>query len=94
MAFFLGEMTLWASFFWGGKDLEVNILRGTFLTCCLLLYVFAPMAVRNLSVLKATEKGDWAPDPETEPEGYHDFSVPMDMRNPRKVHLLISLLRI
>ena len=65
-----------------------------FLTCCLLLYVSAPMAVRNLSVLKATEKGDWAPDPETEPEGYHDFSVPMDMRNPRKVHLLISLLRI
>lgn len=69
-------------------------MRGTFLTCCLLLYVFAPMAVRNLSVLKATEKGDWAPDPEGHPEGYHDFSVPMGMRNPRKVHLLISLLRI
>ena len=48
----------------------------------------------GLAIVKGTEKGDWAPDPEGHPEGYHDFSVPMDTRNPRKVHLLISLLRI
>lgn len=84
----MGEMTLFGHLFFFKKIWRSTFWRGTFFDLLPVVVCFCP------HVLKATEKGDWAPDPETEPEGYHDFSVPMDMRNPRKVHLLISLLRI